>query len=130
MTPHSPPKSRPREQSTRAYINHGRWVVECQCGNAVEAVPRPVTHPGHSAPHQIRVGQKRYRCEPWGVEADPSGFCGSTYTVIWPRNARRIVAVLNYRPRHNQNWRPGETVALLVAENLEHGCAVPDEEER
>lgn len=123
MTPHMPSVLAPRDGTTRAYINHGRWIVECQCGNAVEAVPDPATH-------QIKIGQKRYRCEPWGAEAHPDGFCGAEYTVIWPRNAKRIVAVLSHRPRRsNQNWLPGESVALLIAENLEHGCQVPPEEE-
>jgi len=117
-----PPRPRAAEAVSRAYVNHGRWVVDCECGNAVEAVTDPL-------PYQIRIGQKKWRCEPWTPEAHPDGFCGSRYTVLWPRHADRIMAILKHRPRaSNQNWMPGEPLSLLVAENLEHGCAVPDDE--
>jgi hypothetical protein len=33
-----------------------------------------------------------------------------------------IEAILLMRPVENQNWEPGESVAQLARENLEHGC--------
>lgn len=112
-------KKDPGWYTTMAYVNHGRWVVECECRNAVEAVPAP-------AAHQIKVGQKRWQCAPpEGFGA--AGFCGAQWTILWPGARDRITQILAHRPKANQNWDPKETVDMLVAENIEHGCHVPPE---
>jgi hypothetical protein len=88
------------------YINHGRWVVECEiCASAVVAEPE-----------------------------DPLFICptcgggGTWRRVTFPAPAvrARIEALLLLRPGFrnaapNRNWRPGESLAKLRAENLEHG---------
>jgi hypothetical protein len=107
---------------TRAHVNHGRWVVECECRTASEAVPKPSTHPYAKTSHQAR-----YRGKTWVCPVEWGG-CGMSYDVLWP-DTDRIMAVLRERPKtSNQNWMPGESISQLVAENLEHGCAVPERE--
>lgn len=105
----------------RAYVNHGRWIIECQCGNAVEAVREPLWT------HQAKIGQKKWKCAPpEGFGA--GGFCGSAYSVLWP-DVERTEAILTLRPDpRNRNWWPGESFKQLVGENLEHGCNVPEGE--
>lgn len=42
---------------------------------------------------------------------------GQAYEVIFPDSRAEIEAVLRSRPSKYMNWRPGETVELLIAEN-------------
>jgi len=47
---------------------------------------------------------------------------GYAMRVIWPAERAQIEAVLLARPvPEHRNWLPGETVAMLIAENLAHG---------
>lgn len=85
---------------TRAYANYGRWVVECH----------------DRAAGELRVGQSEWRCP----------LCRTEYHVIWPAERRRIERLLSPRPIANQNWLPGETLADLLAENIEHGLAAEE----
>lgn len=82
---------------TRAYVNRGRWIVECECREAREAQP----------------GVKQWSCS-----------CSSQYSILWPSDTtrRKIEGLLAQRPPQNQNWWPWETIETLIAENLEHGC--------
>lgn len=94
---------------TRAYKNHGRWVVECECRMAFE----------------VRPGQRTVACKPPDERHNPADYCGVSYDVLWPDHAR-IDAILSHRPdKLNQNWVPGESIGRLVAENLEHDLKVP-----
>ncbi len=78
-----------------AYVNHSRWVADCPCGGA-ELVSR----------------HRDFLC----------GSCGGQGTVQWPRPRKQIEAALLERPvEGTRNWWPGETVAMLRAENLEAG---------
>ncbi|MGH3429533.1 MAG: hypothetical protein ACRDQZ_18525, partial [Mycobacteriales bacterium] len=57
------------EPVTRAYVNRGRWIVECQCREA----------------HEARPGLKRWKCM-MDVPNQRTGTvehvgCGSEYTV-------------------------------------------------
>lgn len=94
-----------------AYLNHGRWVVECPrdgCANAYLARTAPK------------------RCECVSVEVcTHSEQCDQIIDVVTPDNRRAIELAVSTRPYANRNWRPGETVELLEAENIEHGVAVP-----
>jgi hypothetical protein len=50
--------------------------------------------------------------------------CGIAQDVVWPApaDARRIVALLGYRPDWvNRNWLPHESVMDLLGENVLHG---------
>ena len=45
--------------------------------------------------------------------------------VVWPAEMRAIEGILQARPmRENRNWYPGESVARLVGENIEHGLGI------
>ena len=84
-----------------AYINLGRWVADCAC-NGGELVA-----PG-----------EQMLC----------GSCGAKNTVKFPdkKTRERIDKVLLQRDSYNQNWLPDETVAELVAQNIENGIYPED----
>lgn len=76
--------------SVFAYVNHGRWVADCLCGGA-ELVS----------------------------EGEPMlcGSCGAIRQVVWPNNSSAIESALEDRPKENQNWYTGETIAMLENES-------------
>jgi len=81
-----------------AYVNEGRWLVDCVCRNGV-----PVT----------------------STAADAEGVCftcGTIWTrIVFPPNVAQIEAVLGARRwRRNQRWTPHETVEDLQRENDAH----------
>jgi biotin carboxyl carrier protein len=86
-------------------VNHGRWMVLCQCNNGIVVPPREE-----------------------GVQAIcPS--CGTVWTtLVWPGEevgegeVTAIVQALEERRfPPTQNWNPGETAADLRRENAERG---------
>jgi hypothetical protein len=77
------------------YANHGRWIAECTCRSASQVEPR----------------EERWRCDE----------CGTHYALEWPPDVWEIERLLKPRPKVNQNWRVGETLADLHAENQQHG---------
>lgn len=80
------------------YVNGGRWLVRCPCGNTPSASPE------------------------WGVACCFE--CGAVYTVAFPDDRDAIESILVKRPvMRTRNWIPGETVADLDAENVAHGVA-------
>ena len=103
-----------------AYLNHGRWIAGCPVCNGALAV-----EPG-------RVAWDLY--EDNGVPTismtDGSVFvcfdCRTDHGELqWPTPAQfdAITSSVSVRPIPNRNWMPGETVATLRAENIEHGLA-------
>lgn len=91
-----------------AYVNWGRWVVDCpnpQCGSAQVA----------------SADDPRFMCTAclnvlWG---------GRWLQVRWPDAAKReaIEGELRLRPHPaNRNWFPWERVEDLVTENVVHGA--------
>jgi ribosomal protein L37AE/L43A len=93
-----------------ARINHGRWLVDCAgCNSAL------VVDLGHSI----------FMC----VECGNSNNEGKWIRVTVPRNRKAIETELLKRPINgrnpaeavNRNWEPGETVATLKQENIDHG---------
>jgi hypothetical protein len=93
--------------STRAAVNHGRWVAGCPfCDSAQVVSP---TDP-------------RYLCA--GVDVCANGpVKGAFVTVEFPAEALRdeIEAALMVRPTVNRNWRAPETPADLREENAANG---------
>jgi hypothetical protein len=93
-----------------AYVNHGRWVVDCECGDA------GVVDPG---------------------QPDRGFFCFGCYNIIHTGLPRRVAypvdevrgrveALLLARPDlGTRNWSPAETVEDLAIENIAHGLPVP-----
>lgn len=89
-----------RPTSAVAYVNHGRWVADCPtagCGGAMLV---------------LKGGE--FLC----------GTCfnaeigGEYRPIVWPDDAGEIESLLVVRPLPvHMNWRPGETLADLAAEN-------------
>jgi hypothetical protein len=84
------------EEPVYAYVNHARWVIDCECGTGNLVVPG------------------------WRTAGCPA--CGALFTnVVFPPDIEEIEEVLEDRIReHHKNWFPGETVQKLKMENLEH----------
>jgi hypothetical protein len=87
-----------------ASINHGRWIAECPIAGCGAAYIADSTDPLFIC----------YQCgRGW-------------YTVIFPPQKTAIEQLLLRRPRvgnhpSSRNWIPGETVAMLAAENARRG---------
>jgi hypothetical protein len=81
----------------QVFINHGRWVIRCDCDNGV-VTPPP---------------------QPDAQAICPS--CGTIWTtLVFPDDADVVEATLTERPfKKNQNWEPGESVNDLQRENVE-----------
>jgi len=93
---------------TIARIEEGRWIADCPfCPSAQIVSP----------------ADQRYLCA--GSDGCANADIRGAYArVVFPREAKRdaIEEALLARPdRANRNWRPGETVAVLHAENAQHG---------
>ena len=84
------------DEPREAYINHGRWVVNCECNGA----------------GLTSINFKVTCCFD----------CGRVYTnVTFPKNAKKIEeALLLRREQTNRNWK-GETLKALLGENKEQG---------
>ncbi len=81
------------ELTLDAYISHGRWVADCSCGAGI--VVSPVL--GEAA------------CTD----------CATMFRLRFPEERQGIERVLLARPDvRNRNWRPGETIERLEAENV------------
>lgn len=83
----------------QAYVNHGRWLIKCECGGCEKAweegwfICQSCFNAGHK--HQYRKA-------------------------VFPKNRRQIESLLLLRPLPNRNWYPDETVKQLADENKEH----------
>lgn len=86
-----------------AYINHGRWVADCATPECFGAE---------------LVGGPTMVCASCGRE--------STVKYPAPKTREKIEAALDVRLTANRNWYPEETVAELVAQNIDHGI-LPDD---
>jgi len=96
-----------------ALVVGGRWVVRCPTCNLHE--------PGHtSSGGRVELFRCR-RCSNSAAGKRP-------FEVLWPsrEQAQRIWSILACRPDpQTRNWVPGESLHMLCAENIQHGCAVP-----
>ena len=86
-------------EPVKAYINHGRWVIDCECNGG-----------GLTSPD---------------FKLSCCFDCGRRYlNIVFPKNARQVEATLLKRKLHTQrNWN-GETVKLLKIETKENGDGV------
>lgn len=90
-----------------AYINHGRWIVDCpaRCGSAMV----------------VSETDPRFLCVVCGNPENDAW-----YGVAFPADKADIEAELLKRPARDgfqaasRNWSPTETVADLRRENAEH----------
>jgi len=82
-----------------AYVNHGRWVVKCECGGAEKA-----------------WNEGYFMCQ-----SCFNTFHGHKYRLsIFPEHRGQIEKLLIDRPLVNRNWKVGETLGQLLAENKNH----------
>jgi hypothetical protein len=83
----------PRE----AYINHGRWVVNCECNGA------------------------GLTSREFGITCCFD--CGRVYKkIIFPENAQAIeLLLLNRRNQTERNWNIGEPIESLEKDNSDRG---------
>jgi hypothetical protein len=91
-----------------AYVNHNRWMADCECGGAAVVDPE---------------------------NPDRGFFCFGCYNIIHTGLPRRVVypdaevrcgveRALLLRPDPAvRNWLPGEAVVNLELENIAHGIA-------
>lgn len=101
-----------------ARVNHGTWIASCSCG------ARGLPTPGMVVFLDVPLG--------WCVRCGNQGWGGGWRRVVAPPldERRAIEAVLLLRPNvEDRNWEPGETVAVLVAQNREHGDPIPPPDE-
>lgn len=97
--PHGKPGT--KEQSVDAWIKQGHWVVDCP-----------------DCPNNMYVSKTGlFLCSACGNFATE----GHSRPVRFPANRKQIEAVLHARPAVFRNWRAGESVGDLAAENLAHG---------
>jgi len=82
-----------------ARINHGRWVVDCECNGA-----------------ELAFDEGIFMCQ----SCYNAGTRHQTRLVVFPKNRQAIETALLQRPEPNRNWYPGETVTKLLAENKAH----------
>lgn len=92
----------PDTEAVEVYINEGRWIAGCPDCNGAQLAARE---------------DKRFMCN----ECANIAVGGLWRPVVWPQAVAAIEEVLEVREDTNANWLPGETVADLLAENVEHG---------
>jgi|ETNmetMinimDraft_23_1059889.scaffolds.fasta_scaffold120158_2 hypothetical protein len=97
--------------AVQAYINHGRWVIECPDCNGAQIASEE---------------ERRFWC---------LGCGNASVNFAWrhvrmPRERADIEAVLLRRPAARsdkaitRNWLPGETLRELEMENASHGVGI------
>ncbi len=92
-----------------AYLNHGRWVVDCSADDC-EAV--------------LFADRTICECRDVSVCEHSNVPCGVPLRVVFPTDRVGIDRLLGSRPRRNRNWIPSETVNELKTENLLHGVGI------
>ena len=84
-----------------AYVNHGNWAVKCECGGGEFA-----WNEGWMMCRSCLNAKHAHKYRP----------------VVFPDDRERIELILMARPMDNRNWKVGESVADLQAENEIHGA--------
>ena len=85
----------------RAYVNYGRWCVKCECGGGEFAWDE-----GWMMCRSCFNAKHGHKYRP----------------VVFPKDKERIEQILMVRPLDNRNWRPGESISDLQAENERHSA--------
>ena len=81
-----------------AYLNHGRWVLDCPhgCGEAWLLAD---------------IAEVDFSCT----------LCGLPVSGTTENHATEIDRAVSGRSMNNRNWYPGETLEMLRLENARHG---------
>jgi hypothetical protein len=119
-------------KTVNAYMNHGRWIVNCPKHGTAGAVEvdeneteyiAPCCYPKSMAmflgmskgqPKTIPDTSARATARAMAKAND------EIYTIIFPAKITEIKAIMDARPIHNRHWTT-ETIAALKKENKAHG---------
>jgi hypothetical protein len=124
-----------------AYVNHGQWLADCPtCGSPIRVDPlKPdqaicgACHPQLFATKQVEVpvtvedlkieptATRSFRSIPDGEVRRKAYDVAEKHKIVFPENWQEIIDTLRSRRTQYMNWLPGETVDVLIAENIEHG---------
>ncbi|PKO02093.1 MAG: hypothetical protein CVU43_09750 [Chloroflexi bacterium HGW-Chloroflexi-5] len=123
-----------------AYLNHGRWIVDCpKCGKVGATLAEPnhlVAHysaenglfichkcyPGMIVRSGVNAnGSLKFNATMRAVARQKAEKNGEIYRVIFPENRKEIELAVAKRAPDNQNWEPGETIEFLLEENQAYG---------
>lgn len=88
-----------KSEPLKAYVNQGRWTVKCECNDAEFAWDE-----GWFMCRSCFNGNHKHKYR----------------KAVFPKDRKQIEKLLEIRPLQNRNWRDGETLAQLRAENKEH----------
>lgn len=100
------------DYSVTAFIAGGSWVARCPRAGCFNAEKYGVCDDGSLG----GLRELRFICR------EDKGGCGFTCRVRWPEDRAAIENLLSARElRANRNWLPGESVADIHRENLDHG---------
>ncbi len=91
-----------------AYLNHGRWVVDCSSDDC-EAV--------------LFADRSNCECRDVSVCDHPTTPCGTPIVATFPDARGDIDRLMGRRPKKNRNWST-ETIAELKRENLLEGVGI------
>ena len=123
--------------TVNAIFNHGRWIVICpRCASqgvtsAVQVKPGDVFICPEEHEDILAITYVPNPAKPGAFNAVPDDAkreearqtalrLGHALQVVFPAHAKEIEAVLRPRPVAARNWN-GETIADLIAENIERG---------
>lgn len=122
-----------------AYMNHGRWIVDCpKCGKNGATLAEqdkfispyscengeficPNCYTGMVVRDGTTItGQVKFNITARMAAQARAKRNGEIYKVVFPKDKKKIEAVVKLRRLDNQNWMPGETLEDLRQENIEH----------
>lgn len=122
---------------TLAFMNHGRWLHTCPECLAALPVDRdicPICYPDAMAILYAPVRGNLMRKVPdeeLRARAHAKAAANNElYMPVFPAARDQIERVLRMRDRQHMNWEPGESLDMLIADNIEHGDDLPPELER
>lgn len=122
-------------KTVKAYMNHGRWLVDCPkhgIDGAMEVTEKdteyicPTCYPKiiasftglvHGVLKHAPDISARATARRMAKEAD------EVYAIVFPEKLAEITAIMDARPIHNRHWTT-ETIAALKKENKAHGHGV------
>ena len=119
-------------KTVKAYMNHGRWIVDCPKHGKDGAMEVKETDKEYIAPccfPGIIASIPVMRKSQFKVIPDISARAtakrlaiqaGEVYEIVFPAKLAEIKAIMEVRPIHNRHWTT-ETVAALKKENKAHG---------
>lgn len=119
-------------KTVNAYMNHGRWLVDCPKHGVDGAMEVKETDKEYIAPCCYSgiiaslpvIKNNRFMFTPdLSARATAKRLAKQAdeiYTIMFPDKLAEIKAIMDKRPIHNRHWT-NETIAALKKENKAHG---------